>query len=52
MALVHIEAELQEIRRRLDRLDERGASANEIDELRARIRTIARHLGLDREIIA
>ena len=47
-----LEAEIADIKLRLDRLYERGASAKEIGELRARISAIARHLGLDRQIVA
>ena len=52
MISTSLEAEIADITRRLDRLDERGASAKEINDLRVRIRRIARHLGLDREIMA
>jgi len=54
--LSNIEAELRDIRQRLDLLEEAVGSmrgyAKEIDELRARVRDIERHLGIHNKIRA
>jgi archaellum component FlaC len=54
--LSHITAELTQIVRRLDDLEEQVAGlkgfAKEIDEIRARVKEIERHLGINRNIAA
>jgi hypothetical protein len=52
MTLAHIQDELLDIKRELDRLEKRGAPKKEIEPLRERIANIETHLGLDRKIAA
>ena len=50
--LTHIEAELQDIKRRLERLDESAAPIPEVHGLRQRVVSIEHHLGIDQSIAA
>ncbi|MBI5469999.1 hypothetical protein HY968_01595 [Candidatus Kaiserbacteria bacterium] len=54
--LISIEAEIRDIKRKLDSLEEQAQGmkgyAKEIDELRDRIREIERHIGLKKKALA
>ncbi len=50
MTLAHIQDELLDIKRELDRLEKHGAPTKEIEPLRKRITAIEKHLGMNKKI--